>query len=82
MQEGGQTVFSPFGADSDYFGRSSQQSMICFRVADLQAMIAQLNDGCALGFRTCGHETTQLARDSVSVCRDVQFAYAKLPRKH
>ena len=42
MQESGQTVFSPFKMDSDYFGRSEQQWMICFRVADLEAMITQL----------------------------------------
>lgn len=42
VQESGQTVFSPFSMDSDYFGRPEQQWMICFRVADLQAMITQL----------------------------------------
>lgn len=42
VQESGQTVFAPFSADTDYFGRETQQWMICFRVADLEAMIAQL----------------------------------------
>lgn len=42
VQKSGQTVFSPFKANSEYFGRQEQQWMICFRVADLEAMIAQL----------------------------------------
>ena len=41
-QQQGATVFAPFGADSDYFGRAEQQWMINFRVRDLQAMVAQL----------------------------------------
>ena len=41
-QEAGPTVFAPFMADTDYFGRDEQQWMINFRVADLDAMIAQL----------------------------------------
>ncbi len=41
-QAAGPTVFAPFAADTDYFGRASQQWMINFRVADLDAMIAQL----------------------------------------
>lgn len=42
MQEAGPTVFAPFAADTDYFGRDSQQFMLNFRVADLDAMLAQL----------------------------------------
>ena len=42
MQQEGPTVFMPFAADTDYFGRAEQQWMINFRVADLDAMIAQL----------------------------------------
>ncbi|GHA60204.1 glyoxalase [Amylibacter ulvae] len=42
VQESGQTVFSPFDAATDYFGKSTQQWMICFRVNDLSAMISQL----------------------------------------
>jgi glyoxylase I family protein len=42
VQERGQTVFAPFKIDTDYFGRAGQQWMICFRVNDLKAMIAQL----------------------------------------
>lgn len=41
-QEEGFTVFSPFAADTDYFGRMDQQWMINFRVNDLDAMIRQL----------------------------------------
>jgi predicted enzyme related to lactoylglutathione lyase len=40
---GGETlVWSPFRADTDYFGRSDQQWMLNYRVADLGAMLAQL----------------------------------------
>lgn len=39
---GGTCVFSPFAADTDYFGRPEQQWMVNFRVRDLDAMIAQL----------------------------------------
>lgn len=42
MASGGPTVFMPFKADTDYFGRDSQQWMINFRVTDMTAMIAQL----------------------------------------
>ncbi|MGV3616247.1 MAG: VOC family protein [Fimbriimonas sp.] len=41
-QEAGPTVFSPFPADTDYFGRPDQQAMFNFRVADIDAMLAQL----------------------------------------
>lgn len=43
-QERGPTVFAPFQADTDYFGRDEQQWMVNFRVADLEAMAAQLSD--------------------------------------
>jgi predicted enzyme related to lactoylglutathione lyase len=36
------TVWSPFAADTDYFGRPEQQAMINFRVADLGALLAAL----------------------------------------
>ena len=42
MQDRGPTVFCPFKHDTDYFGRAGQQWMINFRVADLDAMVAQL----------------------------------------
>ncbi|MEO1242000.1 MAG: VOC family protein [Pseudomonadota bacterium] len=42
-QEAGTTVFSPFAADTKYFGPDmNQQWMINFRVRDLDAMVAQL----------------------------------------
>ena len=43
-QEEGPTVWSPFAADTDYFGRPEQTWMINFRVRDLDAMLAQLRD--------------------------------------
>ena len=42
QQGSGPTVFCPFRHDTDYFGRAAQQWMINFRVADLDAMVAQL----------------------------------------
>lgn len=42
MQEAGPTVFSPFPADTDYFGRSDQQFMVNFRVDDIDRMLVQL----------------------------------------
>jgi predicted enzyme related to lactoylglutathione lyase len=44
-QEAGPTVFAPFEAETDYFGRREQQSMLNFRVNDLDAMLAQLRAG-------------------------------------
>lgn len=41
-QEAGPTVVAMFEADTDYFGSRSQQTMLNFRVADLEAMLAQL----------------------------------------
>jgi predicted enzyme related to lactoylglutathione lyase len=41
-QEAGPTVFAPFPADTDYFGRGDQQTMLNFRVTDLDAMLGQL----------------------------------------
>jgi predicted enzyme related to lactoylglutathione lyase len=41
-QEAGPTVFAAFDADTDYFGRPEQQTMLNFRVRDLDAMLAQL----------------------------------------
>ena len=44
-QEEGPTVWSPFAADTEYFGRPEQSWMINFRVRDLDAMLSQLRDG-------------------------------------
>jgi catechol 2,3-dioxygenase-like lactoylglutathione lyase family enzyme len=41
-QEAGPTVFAPFPKDTDYFGNTGKQWMINLRVADLEAMAAQL----------------------------------------
>jgi glyoxylase I family protein len=41
-QESGPTVFAPFPADTDYFGRADQQVMLNFRVQNLDAMLTQL----------------------------------------
>lgn len=46
-QKAGPTVFAPFPADTDYFGRDDQQVMLDFRVADLDAMLLQLRAGGA-----------------------------------
>lgn len=40
--EGDQTVWAPFAADTEYFGSRGQQSMVNFRVRDLDAMLDQL----------------------------------------
>lgn len=37
-----QSVWSPFKADTDYFGPGGQDFMINFRVDDLEALLAQL----------------------------------------
>ncbi|NUR63350.1 MAG: VOC family protein [Catenulispora sp.] len=42
QQEAGPTVFAAFEADTDYFGSGRQQTMLNFRVRDLDAMLAQL----------------------------------------
>ncbi|MFK8047496.1 MAG: VOC family protein [Halioglobus sp.] len=41
-QESGPTVFAPFEAGTEYFGKSTQQWMINFRVEDLNKMVSQL----------------------------------------
>jgi glyoxylase I family protein len=37
-------VFAAFNQDTDYFGRETQQWMLNFRVNDLAAMVAQLQE--------------------------------------
>ena len=50
--EGDQTVWAPFDADTEYFGSTGQQSMVNFRVRDLDAMLQQLrNAGVAVDGR-------------------------------
>ncbi|MEV7414710.1 VOC family protein [Streptomyces sp. NPDC089919] len=41
-QPAGPTVFAAFESGTDYFGSPSQQTMLNFRVHDLDAMLAQL----------------------------------------
>jgi predicted enzyme related to lactoylglutathione lyase len=41
-QEPGVTVFATFESGTDYFGSPAQQTMLNFRVRDLDAMLAQL----------------------------------------
>lgn len=41
-QEAGTTIFGPFAAETDYFGRPEQQWMVNFRVDDLDAMMTKL----------------------------------------
>ena len=42
---GGETmVWAQFPAETEYFGRLDQQAMVNYRVADLEAMLAQLRD--------------------------------------
>ena len=41
-QEAGATVFEPFPADTDFFGRKGQMWMLNFRVRNLDAMVEQL----------------------------------------
>ncbi len=41
-QQAGPSVFAAFESDTDYFGARTQQTMLNFRVADLDAMLAQL----------------------------------------
>ena len=40
--EAGPTVFATFESGTDYFGSPDQQTMLNFRVRDLDAMLAQL----------------------------------------
>ncbi|HMD96754.1 MAG TPA: VOC family protein [Terriglobia bacterium] len=49
QQEARPTVFAPFRLDTSYFGRPDQMWMINFRVRNLAAMVAQLqNAGTAV----------------------------------
>jgi catechol 2,3-dioxygenase-like lactoylglutathione lyase family enzyme len=41
----GSTIWSPFPADTDYFGPSGQGCMVNYRVANLDAMLEQLRSG-------------------------------------
>jgi len=60
-QEEGFTVFAPFPADTDYFGRADQQWMINFRVTDLDAMIRQL-EGAGIAVETRAEWDSEVGR--------------------
>jgi predicted enzyme related to lactoylglutathione lyase len=42
--QAGPSVFAAFDSETDYFGSRFQQTMLNFRVRDLDAMLAQLRD--------------------------------------
>ncbi|WP_076263558.1 VOC family protein [Intrasporangium flavum] len=53
LQEPGPTVFATFEHGSDYLGSADQRVMLNFRVADLDAMLAQLRSrGAAVAEET------------------------------
>jgi glyoxylase I family protein len=43
-QQAGPTVFAAFKKDTDYFGNDDQQFMLNFRVADMDALLAELKE--------------------------------------
>jgi predicted enzyme related to lactoylglutathione lyase len=54
-QEDGPTAFATFESETDYFGSRGQQTMLNFRVRDLDAMLAQLRSkGAAVAPETEG----------------------------
>ena len=55
------TVFATFESDTDYFGSRDQQTMLNFRVRDLDAMLAQL--------RAKGADVSQEVQDYEGVGR-------------
>jgi glyoxylase I family protein len=60
--DGDVTVWSLFPADTDYFGGGEQQLMVNYRVADLDAMLAQLREaGVELDERVEEHEYGRFA---------------------
>jgi predicted enzyme related to lactoylglutathione lyase len=59
--EAGPTVFATFESQSDYLGPRTQQTMLNFRVRDLDAMLAQL--------RAQGTEVTEEPQDMEGVGR-------------
>jgi predicted enzyme related to lactoylglutathione lyase len=56
---GESTVWSAFPAETEYFGRPDQQAMVNYRVADLDAMVAQLR---AAGVEADGPQETENGR--------------------
>lgn len=60
-QGAGPTVFATFESETDYFGSRAQQTMLNFRVRDLDAMLAQL--------RAKGADVAEGTEDLASVGR-------------
>jgi predicted enzyme related to lactoylglutathione lyase len=60
-QSNGPTVFATFESDTDYFGTRDQQTMLNFRVRDLEAMLAQL--------RATGADVAEETQDMAGVGR-------------
>jgi predicted enzyme related to lactoylglutathione lyase len=60
-QAGGPTVFATFESETDYFGSRNQQTMLNFRVRDLDAMLVQL--------RAKGADVSEEAQDMEGVGR-------------
>ncbi len=54
-------MFATFEAETDYLGSRAQQTMLNFRVRDLEAMLAQL--------RAAGADVTQETQDMEGVGR-------------
>lgn len=61
-QEAGPTVFAPFHKDTEYFGKPEQGWMVNFRVADLEAMVAQLRAAGITVGETESHPNGNFAR--------------------
>ncbi len=59
--EAGPTVFAAFESGTDYFGSRDQQTMLNFRVRDLDAMLAQL--------RATGADVAEETQDMAGVGR-------------
>jgi predicted enzyme related to lactoylglutathione lyase len=60
-QEPGPTVFATFDSETGYFGSRSQQTMLNFRVRDLDAMLAQL--------RAAGADVAEETQDAEGIGR-------------
>ena len=56
-KDGDQTVWAPFPAGTEYFGRPEQQLMVNFRVRNLDAMLEQLRSaGVEVDTNVADHE--------------------------
>jgi predicted enzyme related to lactoylglutathione lyase len=69
--EAGPTVFATFESATDYFGSPTQQTMLNFRVRDLEAMLAQL--------RAKGADVSAETQDMAGVGR---FGWVTDPEGH